>query len=80
MKPAQNGRTQPARKLALILDLGDGPDPGEAAIPPRHQKHEAVALASGLQRGGRLVVIESQRHDHMREHNPLAQGKQRKNL
>ena len=66
-----------AGQLALVLDPGDGADPGVAGADPGHEEDPAVAGDGAVGGVTRLGGLERQGHDHLGQHDPGGQGQQR---
>ena len=73
-------RERPVGQLARVLDLGDGSDLREHFADLGHQ-HEAAPGLLGCGTGAlRLIGLERDRDDHLREHDTLGERQQRQQL
>ncbi len=61
---------QAAGEVALLHDLGDHADGGEAALDVGHQQQAAAGGAGGLDRGTGLVGLQGHGEDHPGQHDP----------
>ena len=76
-QPAEHQRPLAAGQLALVLDPRDGADAGVPGADAGHEQDPAVAGDGAVGGVTRLVGLERQRHDHLREDHPGRQGQQR---
>ena len=61
---------QAAGQVALLHDLGDDADRGEAALDVGHEQQAPTGGAGGLDGGAGLVGLERHGEDHAGQHHP----------
>ncbi len=61
-------------ELAGVVDPRHSPDPGIARADARNEQHEPVAVQSRRDGPLGLIRVKGQRDDHVRQHNPSAEG------
>ena len=61
---------QAAGQVALLHDLGDHADGGEAPLDVGHQQQAATGGAGGFDRGTGLTGLEGHGEDHPGQHHP----------
>ena len=67
---------QPAGQVALLHDVGDHADAGEAALDVGHQQQATARGPGGLDGGPRLVRLERHGENHPWQHDPGLEGEQ----
>ena len=67
---------QPAGQVALLHDVGDHADAGEAALDVGDQQQAAARGPGGLDGSPGLVRLERHGEDHARQHDPGLEGEQ----
>ena len=77
---ADHERERAVGQLAGVLDLGDRADLRVPAVDAGHEHQAAAGLLGGGAGALRLVGLERDRHDHLREHNALREREHRKQL
>ncbi len=67
-------------KVTRTLDLGNGADPRETAVDPRHEHDQVAGIGGRRARPLRLVRLERNRDHHLRQNDALSEGQQGQEL